>query len=449
MSQTTGVVSHGTGAPPPPPAYVDRSMGYLKLFFGVALAGVGGYLFFFNVDRQIQETGGDRGTGAFVGFIIGWGLWLIVNGVIQAKGRPTSWLVGIGVLAVAMVLSSLLVFPKAAQVARVNEERERWDRLQASGKTYKDYQSYLNYNPRPRKGMFAEAAVVGVKEEMAKTGRDAEGRVDRLRSMIAEFGRQMKQHGEPGLNDAIAQAREGLAATYAKAREDLDERLEKMPGKREFPEDQKMRDAFAAVLDRVARQEDNRVYLAFTSDNKIPRTVPAPRGVTDLVQPDDAFSAERNDRRAAAFRSAMEESLRTAFKEPLLQISTLQTGDIASILTTGKTPDDRRGKVVFEVKSVTRQLPGSTFELTRSQKPAGTLFGIDVLWEFAIFDADGKQLVKHTTRSVPAESFKFRFRRDDPTSAAYGYMMDSTYYNFCREVTGRLGLIPPPVKEDF
>lgn len=445
--QSPGAAYRQPAPPPPLPQDrgPDRGMGWVKLILALVVLGVGGYLFYDNLDRAANRGGAwrwgernareDRSTGILLGVILGFGLWMLVNGAIQLTGRAPRWFVGMAVMALTIV-GLTFGYGKAAHAARVKSEQESWDRLQASKKEYNDYNNYIEYLPiPPRKGVYVAAAQQRLKEEMAMTGDKAAGRVERLRSMVYDFDRQMKERGEPELKDSIGQAREALAATYAKAREDLDERLEKIPGRREFPEDQKMRDAFGAVLDRVARQETNLVYLAFTSESKVPSSVPAPPGVKDMVQPGDAFGADRYRSREGVFRTALEGSLRDAFKDPLIRIAPLE--------------GDRNGKVVFQVHSVTQQLPGSTFELTRNQQPAGTLFGIEVLWEFTIFDADGKQLVKHVTRSRPAESFKFRFRRDDPTSAAYGYMMDSTYYNFCREVTGRLGLIPPPVKEDF
>jgi hypothetical protein len=434
MSQTTPVVSYGTTAPPAP----DKAMGVFKMVIGLALAAAGTYLFFYNVDRELQKTSGDTGTGVFLGVIAGLGLWLLVNGVIQVRGRHPKLVVGIGVL-VLTIVAFALVFPRAAQGARRAMEQQYWDRLQASKKTYKDYKDYLEYNPLPRKGMFAEAAAVGVKEEMAKTGAEAEGRVARLRSLIYDFNKQMKERNEPEIKASITAAHDGLAQSYAKAREDLAERLEKSATRTEFPEDPKMRAAFAQVLDRVARQDQNFVYLAFASEDLVTKSVPgagAPGRAKDLIEPGEAFGPAQDGKRQDAFESALEGSLRTAFKEPLIEIIPLRPGD------------SRDGKVVFDVRCVTKPAPG-TMKLTLNGKSVGTLFKIEVAWQFTIVDVDGKPLVKHTTVSYPANSFGFNSQSSDPTWAPYSVMMDSTYHNFCREVTGRLGLIPPKVKEDF
>jgi hypothetical protein len=37
----------------------------------------------------------------------------------------------------------------------------------------------------------------------------------------------------------------------------------------------------------------------------------------------------------------------------------------------------------------------------------------------------------------------------DPSWAIYSVLMDSAYYNYARAITGKFGLVPPPVKAVF
>ena len=62
-------------------------------------------------------------------------------------------------------------------------------------------------------------------------------------------------------------------------------------------------------------------------------------------------------------------------------------------------------------------------------------------WEFSAFDLDGKLLARNRSRSNPAQSIRFRQNLGEPDWAPYSVLMDSAYYNYCREITGRLGLI--------
>ena len=86
---------------------------------------------------------------------------------------------------------------------------------------------------------------------------------------------------------------------------------------------------------------------------------------------------------------------------------------IARHVTARQRNTDRKGKVVFEVKCATRRTPGGS-TLTRDGKYAGTLFNVEVDWEFSAFDADGKLLARNRSRSNPAQSMRFRQNLDDP-----------------------------------
>jgi hypothetical protein len=245
----------------------------------------------------------------------------------------------------------------------------------------------------------------------------------------------MEKTGEAELQAAIDLSRQGLAETYAKALAELGDRVGKGTARREFPEDPRMRSAFAAVITRMAKSDDDWVYLDFASDNQLAAEVePDSSG---FIPRGEAFSPERDSRRRAAFSTAMTESLKQAFKnETLIRIQSLPYNA------------DRNGKVVFQVKCTTRSIPGG-FTLTRDGKYAGNLSNFEVAWEFSAFDVDGKLLARNRSRSNPAQSIRFSQGLDEPEWAPYSVLMDSAYYNYCREITGRLGLIPPPVKASF
>ena len=78
------------------------------------------------------------------------------------------------------------------------------------------------------------------------------------------------------------------------------------------------------------------------------------------------------------------------------------------------------------------------------------MFAIDVEWQFRILDRDGKTLYEAPAQSSKAaERVHIRRGDNDPQWAIYSIMMDSAYYNYSREVVGRFGFEPPPVKDTF
>jgi hypothetical protein len=409
----------------------NRFVGGLKLLLGIGLTAVGVYLTIYNLGRASVDL--TTSVVIFFAILLGAGIRLLFTGGAQSAGRRFPLLPGLGVF-MLVALAVVFTLPRVSAARRARVEREAWDRLQVSAKTYDDYRSYTSSTRTPRRGVLPAMALAQTREELAGPPGKS-GRVARLRELLRSHLYQMEKTGEGEFQAAIDLARQALAEACAKALAGLGERVEADTARREFPQDPGMRAAFAAVITGLARSDDDRVYLDFASDNQVATTQDAPPGALKVIPPGEAFSPERDSRRRSAFSTAMTESLKEAFKnETLLRVESLPSGA------------DRRGKVVFEVKCTTRRTPGG-FVLTRDGKYAGTLFNFEVGWEFCVFDADGKRLARSRSRSNPAQSVRFRVSPGDPDWAPYSVLMDSAYYNYCREITGRLGLIPPPVKE--
>jgi hypothetical protein len=382
-----------------------------------------------------------------VGIILGLGVRLLLTGGAQVAGKRVGWAPALAVF-LAVVVGMGWGLPRAAEAQKVKVEQEAWARLEASPKKFADYETYMRWTSSPRRGIAPAMAVAQVKEELTRLEGEKSGRVARLRGLIRDYQYDMKKSGETEMQAAIDLAREGLGKVYAQALADLAVRVEAAEAKSEFPEDPQMRAAFAALIGQVAGSDDDRAYLVFSSENALAamgaERVPdvegsaaAPSaGASAVIPPGDAFSPGREDRRRKAFKIAMSEALEKAFAEPLVRVEPLPAGA------------ERKGKVIFQVHCATRRTPGE-FTLTRNGKEVGKLFSIEVAWEFSVFDAGGKLLTRSRSRSMPAQEFRFRRSEDDPPWAAYSVMMDSAYYNYCREVTGRLGLIPVATREYF
>lgn len=280
-------------------------------------------------------------------------------------------------------------------------------------------------------------ALAKVREELERLDAKKSGGVEDLRRMIGEFSSTAKSEDPGAMQPAMDLARDGLSRAYARGLEELAQRTQAPGAKGEFPEDPQMRAAFRAVLEHLARSNDDHVYLVFSSEYHLDgEAVGTPAKPEALVAPGEAFSPEREKKRRSSFVSALVDTLKKAFTEPLVQVRVLDAGE------------PREGKVIFEVRCTTRRAPGE-FTLTQNEKAVGKLFNLAVAWEFAIFDAGGKPLTRNQSRSNPAESLQFRYTRGDPAWSGYSVMLDSAYYNYCREITGRLGMPPPVVREYF
>lgn len=446
MSRSEGALPTVASPPPLPmqPA-PDRAMGILKLVFAVAASGVGIYLLYFQFEQLRVPS---IGQAVFLGVIVAFGLRLLVTSIAQVAGRRVGWIPSMALFA-AIVGLTAWALPRGVQAEVVRNEQEAWERLQASSKGFSDYQSYTRWTSIPRKDVHAPMALAQIREELTRLEGEKTGRVSTLRERIRQYQNDMERYDVPEMQAAIELARERLGAIYAEALRDLALRIEAASAKSEFAEDPMMRAAFATLIDRVARSDDDRVYLVFSSENTLaalgseraPEVEPASpvspaADASALIAPGDAFSPTRDDRRRRSFEISMEEALGAAFAEPLLRIEPLPAGA------------QRKGKTIFQVHCATRRAPGE-FILTRDGKTVGRLFNIEVEWEFSIFDTDGKPLTRSRSRSMPGDEFRFRRSPGDPPWAAYSVMMDSAYYSYCREVTGRLGLIPVGMKEYF
>ena len=426
--------SSGTDPQTPEPREPsNKPAGVFKIVLGLAFAAATVYLVTLHAGQTWNEP--SAGAGAVSGIAAGLALWLLLAGTAQVMGKRVALPAGIALVLICAVAGGV-VEPRALQARRVQIEQAAWERLAASSKTYDDYQVYEHSAPAPRRGYVPGMALAQVREEVARQQGTSTGRVETLRRFIADY-RGKADHEEPGaMQPAIDLARAELARAYASGLEGLALRVERDRVK-EVEEDPQMRSAFRAVLERLAQADDDHVYLVFTSDNKVAADASqSAASDTRMLDSGEAFSPEREDKRRIAFIKAMEHSFELGFAEPLVRLRTLDEGT------------SRQGKVIFEVHCATRRAPGG-FQLTINDTPIGTLFNLDVGWKFLIFDIDGKQLAAHQSHSNPAEKLRFELSKGDPSWAAYSVMMDSAYYNYCRQIAARLGLVQPVVKEVF
>jgi hypothetical protein len=419
---------------PTPDNAPDKPTALFKIVVGLAFGAATVYLVTLHFKQEP-----DAAAGAISGIAAGLALWLLVAGAANLMGKRLGKPAGFGLL-IACAVAGGMIEPRVVRQRRVQVEQASWAQLQASGKTFDDYQKYHYTGVPLRRGYLGGMALAEVREEVARQQKGGTaGRVATLRRLISEYHGKARDEEPGAMQPAIDLAHAELARAYAKGLDDLAARAGSGKAGADFAPDPQMRAAFKTVLERLAKADDDHVYLVFTSDNNLsPRADASKTGATDTrtLDPGEAFSPEREGKRYRAFSKSMEEVIERGFAEPLLRLRELGEGQ------------PREGKVIFEVRCTTRRAPGG-FELKRNDAPIGTLFNLDVAWKFQVFDVDGTPLATSLSRSNPAEKFRFRSNKGDPPWAAYGVMMDSAYYNYCREITGRLGLAPPVVREVF
>ena len=133
----------------------------------------------------------------------------------------------------------------------------------------------------------------------------------------------------------------------------------------------------------------------------------------------------------------MREALSKIFGAELLTLKALGAGG------------ERKGQLIFAVGSEVRRSP-TYFTLKRKGKLIGYLFGLMVIWDFSVYDRQGKLRYKSPRLfSQPANSIRIQRKVSDPPWAPYSIMMDSAYYNYSRVVIMRFGLTPPAVRQVF
>ncbi|HSI32192.1 MAG: hypothetical protein ACAI43_26615 [Phycisphaerae bacterium] len=436
-STQSSVVDHPTVAP-------DKGGGIFMILLAAGFGAITWYLFDLHMGKAGDKP--DTAGGVITGIALGIAVWALAAGIMRLSGKRLGRIAGV-VLLVLCAVGGGIAEPRLGKAKRIADEQRAWDALQASGKTFEDYQTYERWTNNPRPGTRANRALAEAKSEAARMIKYNNRNVEAWRLLVDKCNREMRQYPGEDMRPAIDYAYDEIGKIYAASLAELDDKARASatrpaasgkPAEAPIKEDPAMRAAFRTVLERLVRADSDVVWLAFSTDSQVTAPAagtPASPG-EKLIDPGPAFARAQDDRRFRSFARSMQDTLKSAFSDQLISLRPLEPAD------------KRDGRIVFDVKCVTRRIPGGMV-LTREGKEIGTLFNIEVAWEFAIFDTNGKLLTKSASRSRPGESLQFKRSRSDPDWAAYSVMMDSAYYNYCREVTGQLGLIPPPTRGYF
>jgi hypothetical protein len=389
------------------------------------------------------------GVAALISLFLAGATWVLVFGIAKQMKKKLPTAAHIGVLAGTFVLFTVLG-PSVGTAMQKSQEASRWSKLTKDGSPASLWLSeYEQQTPeqfrrkewrlewmkaRVREGISSKSA--GDLRKIANECADAsdkelldEAREDAVKALTGMY--------EEGKKRMFAPAKGGAAA--------------------EFPVDNALREAFGVVLTDLARARDANVYVSFQNTANLDppkdfdklikeiRREPQvladfPKGDAPVIDPGNAFSPSFDKKRRGTFLAAMTESFGQVFDGQLLTLVPLEKGD------------DKKGKLVIEVtSSIVRE--NDVFLYTSSdtgvKKLVGFLMSFEVEWNFRLLDRNGKELYKAAAAVSKPSDAKFDTGPGDPDWAPYSVMMDSAYYNYSREVTGRFGLEPPPKKAYF
>ena len=392
---------------------------------------------------------------AICGLFVGLCVWGVANGAANLFRKQLPLLARIGIGVAVMALCTV-VGPPMSNASWKSKEKEAWEKVTTAEKSG-NFRAirWLHLYRNKIKKKFRRPAWKG--RWMAARVKDAVRAKSpaKLRLILREIAKDTEHaahyvKARRGARDAFsmyyekAKAKLGAPATGAK--------------KGAFAVDPALRIAFAKVLDEMTESTDANVYVAFTNQ----ASLQAPKGTyamlaiyqkekkvkaafphgAPVIDPGQAFSIKYNHRRRQTFLTALGQSFAKVFQSDLLSLKPLKKGA------------SRKGKIVLEVSSHIYRKP-SFYVYTKTtraggKRVAGLLFAIAVEWGFKLYSRSGKVLyAPKAVRSSPAEQLRMSRGPNDPRWAIYSVLMDSAYYNYARAITGKFGLVPPPVKAVF
>lgn len=234
------------------------------------------------------------------------------------------------------------------------------------------------------------------------------------------------------------QARKVIGAAW---RQMLDDGLKSLkPSKLADP---KMTAAFQQVLKALEEKPTRRLLLHFKAtgtlqkmpqDQRFFASLPPQYAKLPVLPVGDAFGAEAHARRSRDVIAAMQHSFDSVWPKGMMQMDPAPSKP---------SPDD----VNFWVEAKVHRIPGF-YTNTEGAKITSLLYKCDVTWSFRI-EVKGKEAGSFRFRSEPAKHVSYSTRKTDPKWAPYSIIMDSAADNFARLILGRLGLTPPPVRDNY
>ena len=387
------------------------------------------------------------GWSAFVGLFMAGAASLVLLGVAHAARKKLHALVYVGVT-FGIVLVAALAGPPASRARIHSRERELFAKLGKPDVADTEFNTYEHEIPEQFRRPEWRYNLMELKIRQAGTNAAELRKVQAL--IEAEPNKTLLAPARLDVTKKLADLYDqGKARMYASSG----------AADPEFPTDVGLRAAFAQVLADLANAPSPNIYVTFdtsaslaapagtTAELKDQRHLPKvlaafPKANAPVVDAGQAFSTTYDARRRQTFLTAMTESFGRVFNGALITLVPLEKGESTS------------GKIVIDVISKTRREPDfytyTDIAEGGGTKVIGLLFAISVEWDFKLVGRDGKVLyTAPQTSSRAAEHVHIDSEPGDPEWAPYSIMMDSAYYNYARELNGRFGFEPSPVKDTF
>lgn len=208
--------------------------------------------------------------------------------------------------------------------------------------------------------------------------------------------------------------------------------------------DARMVAAFQQVLADLADNPSRKVFLHFKAqgtlanipaDQSMLANAPAQYRKLPILAVGEAFSPQSHERRRGTVRADLQKCFDSIWPPGMLAIQPTLPSDQAA--------DD----VHFWLEAQVQRIPGF-YTNTKNNQIVALLYKCEVAWKFRLVSR-GKELGSFNFRSEPAKSVSYSTQDSDPQWAPYSIVMDSAADNFARLIVGRMGLVPPPVRERY
>ena len=207
--------------------------------------------------------------------------------------------------------------------------------------------------------------------------------------------------------------------------------------------DPRMQAAFQEVLKSLEDRPTRKIYLHFEATGSL-GAIPQDKSFFDGLDPKyarlkvlsvgDAYGAEAHARRGAEVISAIQKTFDAVWPAGMLQIQSVSKA---------ASEDD----VHFWVQARVSRIPGF-YTNSEKGKISSLLYKCEVAWRVRVV-LQGHEAGRFQFRSEPAKHVSYTTHEGDPAWAPYSIIMDSASDNFARLIVGRLGLVPPPVRESY
>lgn len=389
------------------------------------------------------------GVAAVTSVFLAGSVWVLVFGIAKQMKKKLPAAAHIGILAAVAVIFTVIGPSVGKGMMKSREEStfaklSKDETLASQWKTEYEDQIPEEYRRKEWRLMWMKARV--------REGKQAKS-AGQLRTVANECA---DDNDSELLSEAREEAIKALGEMYEAGKKRMNAPAS-AGSTAEFPVDNSLREAFSTIMTDLSRARDANVYVVFENSanldppkdfDKLVKEIQGepevlrdwPKRNAPVIDAGNAFSPAFDKKRRGTFLSAMTESFGQVFDGQLLTLVPLERGD------------DRKGKIVLEVSSkIVREADVFlyTSDETGTKRLKGFLFSFEVEWNFQLVDRKGKVLYKAAQAVSKPSDAKFDTAPGDPDWAPYSIMMDSAYYNYSREVTGRFGLTPPPRKAFF